>query len=67
MKGNNFFKNNWFLLTMVLGMVAGAITGAVWPGATCLEPLGTIFINMIPARYGRAPPASNRWGPSSST
>ena len=47
MKGNNFFKNNWFLLTMVLGMVAGAITGAVWPGATCLEPLGTIFINMM--------------------
>ena len=42
-----FFKNNWFLLTMVLGMVAGAITGAVWPGATCLEPLGTIFINMM--------------------
>ena len=47
MKGNNFFKNNWFLLTMVLGMVAGAVTGAVWPGATCLEPLGTIFINMM--------------------
>ena len=42
-----FLKNNWFLLTMVLGMVAGAITGAVWPGATCLEPLGTIFINMM--------------------
>ena len=47
MKSNNFFKNNWFLLTMVLGMVAGAIVGAVWPGATCLEPLGTIFINMM--------------------
>ena len=43
----NFFKNNWFLLTMVLGMVAGAVTGAFWPGATCLEPLGTIFINMM--------------------
>lgn len=43
----NFFKNNWFLLTMVLGMVAGAITGAVWPGATCLEPLGTVFINLM--------------------
>ena len=42
-----FFKNNWFLLTMVLGMAAGAITGAVWPGATCLEPLGTVFINMM--------------------
>lgn len=47
MKGNNFFKNNWFMLTMVLGMVAGAITGWLWPGATVLEPLGTIFINMM--------------------
>ena len=28
-------------------MVAGAITGWVWPGATVLEPLGTIFINMM--------------------
>ena len=47
MQSNNFFKNNWFTLTMVLGMVAGAVTGWVWPGATCLEPLGTIFINMM--------------------
>ena len=47
MKSNNFFKNNWFTLTMVLGMVAGAITGWLWPGATVLEPLGTIFINMM--------------------
>ena len=47
MKKNNFLKNNWFTLTMVLGMVAGAITGWLWPGATVLEPLGTIFINMM--------------------
>ena len=47
MKSNNFFKNNWFMLTMVLGMVAGAITGWLWPGATALEPLGTVFINMM--------------------
>ena len=47
MKSNNFFKNNWFMLTMVLGMVAGAVTGWLWPGATVLEPLGTIFINMM--------------------
>ena len=47
MQSNNFFKNNWFTLTMVFGMVAGAITGWVWPGATVLEPLGTIFINMM--------------------
>lgn len=43
----SFFKNNWFLLTMVFGMIAGAVTGAVWPGATCLEPLGTVFINLM--------------------
>ena len=47
MQSRNFFKNNWFMLTMVLGMVAGAITGWLWPGATALEPLGTIFINMM--------------------
>ena len=47
MKSNNFFKNNWFTLTMVFGMVAGAITGWLWPGAAVLEPLGTIFINMM--------------------
>ncbi len=44
---SSFFKNNWFTLTMVLGMVAGAITGWLWPGAAVLEPLGTIFINMM--------------------
>ena len=42
-----FFKNNWFTMMMVFGMLAGAITGWVWPGATVLEPLGTIFINMM--------------------
>lgn len=42
-----FFKRNWFLMTMILGMVAGAVTGLLWPGATCLEPLGTIFINLM--------------------
>ena len=47
MESKSFLKNNWFMLTMVLGMVAGAITGWLWPGATVLEPLGTIFINMM--------------------
>ncbi|MCR4590142.1 MAG: dicarboxylate/amino acid:cation symporter [Lachnospiraceae bacterium] len=42
-----FLKNYWFLLTMLTGIVAGCITGAVWPGATALEPLGTVFINMM--------------------
>lgn len=47
MKSRSFLRNNWFLLTMILGMVAGAVTGAIWPGATCLEPLGTVFINLM--------------------
>ena len=28
-------------------IVAGCIVGACWPGATALEPVGTIFINMM--------------------
>lgn len=32
---------------MLLAIIAGCITGAVWPGATCLEPLGTVFINLM--------------------
>ena len=40
-------KNYGFIIFMLLGIVAGCITGAVWPGATALEPLGTLFINMM--------------------
>ena len=42
-----FLKNYWFILSMLVGIVAGCVTGAVWPGATALEPLGTIFINLM--------------------
>ncbi|MCR5410480.1 MAG: dicarboxylate/amino acid:cation symporter [Lachnospiraceae bacterium] len=42
-----FLKNYWFLLTMLLGIVAGCAVGAIWPGATALEPLGTVFINLM--------------------
>lgn len=42
-----FLKNYWFLLTMLLGIVAGCAVGAAWPGATALEPLGTVFINLM--------------------
>ncbi len=53
-----FFKSNAFLLLMLLGIVAGCIAGALWPvvkdgdtvidaGATVLEPLGTVFINLM--------------------
>ncbi len=42
-----FLKNYWFILSMLVAIVGGCVTGAVWPGATCLEPLGTIFINLM--------------------
>ena len=43
----NFLKNYGFLLFMLIGIVAGCVTGAFWPGAKVLEPLGTLFINMM--------------------
>ena len=42
-----FLKNYWFILTMLIAIVAGCIVGAVWPGATALEPLGTVFVNLM--------------------
>ena len=42
-----FLKNNSFLILMLTGIVAGCITGAVWPNASALKPLGTIFINLM--------------------
>lgn len=42
-----FLKNYGFILCMLTGIIAGCIVGAVWPGAACLEPLGTIFINLM--------------------
>ena len=43
----NFLKNYWFILAMLIAIVAGCVVGAVWPGATALEPLGTVFINLM--------------------
>ena len=54
-----FLKNYGFLITMLIGIVAGCVVGALFPvvkdaegnvvsaGATILEPLGTIFINLM--------------------
>ena len=42
-----FLKRNWFILTMLTSIVAGCAVGAVWPGATCLQPIGTIFVNLM--------------------
>ncbi len=43
----NILKNYGFIICMLTGIIAGCITGAVWPGATVLEPLGTLFINLM--------------------
>lgn len=43
----NFLKNYGFIICMLIGIIAGCIVGAVWRDAACLEPLGTIFINMM--------------------
>ena len=43
----NFLKNYGFIIFMLIGIVAGCVTGAVWPGATALEPLGNLFVNMM--------------------
>ena len=54
-----FLKNYGFILCMLLGIVAGCIVGAIFPavkgadgeyiqqGARVLEPLGTVFINLM--------------------
>ena len=54
-----FLKNYGFIFSMLIGILAGCITGALWPavagadggyidpGARVLEPLGTVFINLM--------------------
>ena len=46
-RSKRFIKDYWFILSMLTGIIAGCIVGAIWPGATCLQPLGTVFINMM--------------------
>lgn len=40
-------KNYKFLGIMIGAMILGALVGWLWPGATVLKPLGTVFINMM--------------------
>ncbi len=52
-------KNYGFIIFMLLGIIAGCVVGALWPavkdaegnileeGARVLEPLGTLFINLM--------------------
>ena len=42
-----FLKNYGFVIAMLAAIAAGCIVGAVWPGAVCLEPLGTVFVNLM--------------------
>ena len=42
-----FLKNYSSAIIMLAAIVAGCVVGAVWPGATALKPLGTLFINMM--------------------
>ena len=43
----SFFRTYGFLGAMLLSIVLGCLLGALWPGATNLAPLGTIFINLM--------------------
>ena len=44
---NGFLKNYGFLCIMLSAILLGCVLGAIWPGAKCLEPLGTVFINLM--------------------
>ena len=47
MKKSSFLKNYGFLLFMLAGIVSGCLAGAFWQGAKSLEPLGTLFVNLM--------------------
>lgn len=44
---SGFAKNYGFLCIMLSAIILGCTLGAFWPGATVLEPLGTVFINLM--------------------
>ena len=47
MKKGGFLKSYGFLICMLLGIAAGCVVGALWDGATALEPIGTVFVNLM--------------------
>ncbi|MDD3165202.1 MAG: dicarboxylate/amino acid:cation symporter [Oscillospiraceae bacterium] len=47
MEKSSFWKNYGLLCCMLGAIVLGCIVGAMWPGATALEPIGTVFINLM--------------------
>ena len=72
-------KNNGFLISMLTGIIAGCVVGLLFPvvrqgddlvsaGATVLEPLGTVFINLmfcvvVPMVFCPSPPPLQTWPP----
>ena len=44
---HSFYRSYGFPAAMLGCIVLGCAVGAAWPGAVCLEPLGTVFINMM--------------------
>ena len=46
-KVKSLLKNYGFIICMLIGIIAGCIVGLVWPRATVLEPLGTVFTNLM--------------------
>jgi len=44
---HSFYRSYGFLAAMLACIVLGCAVGAAWPRAVCLEPLGTVFINMM--------------------
>lgn len=47
MNVKSFFKKNWFFISMIIGIAGGCVVGYFWENATVLEPLGTLFINLM--------------------
>ena len=47
MEKKSVMRNYTLLIFMLVGIVGGCIVGWLWPGATVLEPLGTVFINLM--------------------
>ncbi len=43
----NFWQNYRSIIFMLIGIIGGCVTGALWKDATMLKPLGTVFINMM--------------------
>lgn len=41
------FRSYAFLIATLVAIIAGCVLGALWPEATCLQPLGTVFINLM--------------------